>query len=128
MIKEITKQDIALANFKPESHTVAFSDEGDWIGYYVGNKLVGVLCVCDRHGGKYISSCFTQKEFRSIGVMTSLVKYVIMKYPTDILIAHCLISSRNIFKKLDFIEYKCVNYRHGTQYFMRRDNSGKTEN
>lgn len=122
MIKMVSLEEIKACGFKPEPHTVAFGgDVEEWFAYTLGDKIVSVLGVSDRHGGKYISSCYTLPEYRRRGLLSMLILEVIDRYEGQKLVSHCLESSKDIFARCGFMCYKTVNYKHGTQYFMRRD-------
>lgn len=121
MIKIVSKEEVQKRKFGPEPHTVQFNDDGVWYAYLYAGKIESVLCVSDKHGGKYISSCYTSPEYRKRGLQSSLIMRVCEDYPESKIIAHCLQSSKRVFEGCGFYCYKTVNYKYGTQYFMRLD-------
>lgn len=118
MIKIVSKKEVQECGFKPEPHTVQFTDDGNWYAYLYGDRIVSVLCVSDKHGGKYISSCYTLPEYRKRGLQSMLITQVCEDYPNQKIIAHCLASSMKVFAGCGFEHYKTIEYKHGTQYFM----------
>ena len=129
MIKSVSLNEIKSCNFRPEPHTVSFdADVQEWFAYVLGDKIVSVLGVSDRHGGKYISSCYTLPEYRKRGLLSMLILEVADRYKGQKIIAHCLKSSRDIFAKCGFTHYRTVEYKHGTQYFMKKEATANGEN
>lgn len=130
-ILRVTLEQIKERNFKPEKHTVAFLDDADeWYGYIVGGKIRSVLGVSNRHGGKYIQSCYTEPEYRRRGLLCSLISYVCDLYNDDNkMIVHCLASSKGAFEACGFEHYRTVYFKHGTQWFMKKEakNAGRKE-
>ena len=121
MIERVSVDEVKACGFKPEPHTVAFDGADEWFAYRVGENIAAVLGVSDRHGGKYISSCYTAPEYRRRGLQSMLVLYVCELYPNCKKIAHCLDSSKHIFEQCGFQHYRTVYYKYGTQYFMKRE-------
>ena len=122
-IKHIDFSEIEKQNFKPEPHTVALIDEGDWWAVVDENEnILSVTCVCDRHGGKYFCQTFTPKEYRKNGYCTKLLNYLSKKvYKNDKLIAHCLKASVHCYFDAGFELTKIRPFKHGTQYYMIRE-------
>lgn len=116
---EMALAEVQAYNFQPEPHTVAFTDYGVWFGYEVDGKVVAVACVCDKKTGKYVSQCFTQKEFRGNGYLTILLNHICEVYANYGLKAHCLASSRKIFEKAGFVCTSVRPFKYGTQWHMK---------
>lgn len=121
MIKQISLEYVQSLNFKPEPHTVVFSDEGQWYGYFSGDDCVAVLCVRDKKNCKYVSQCYTHPHFRGKHIMYHLVEYVTILYSNYTITAHCLEASRNIFLRNGFTQGSIRPFKYGTQYFMRKE-------
>lgn len=121
-IEIVDFDDVKRCGFKPAPHTVSFvkEDGAVWYAYKIDGQIAGVLTVANKHGGRYIGTVYVDYPYRNRGIATKMVKYIIaQEYPFDKCIAHCLISSRRIFERLGFEHYRTVDYKHGTQYFMR---------
>lgn len=117
-------------HWKPEPHTVALKDDGEWWGCISEDgRLLSVVCVSEKHGGKYFSETYTPPEYRHKGLCTTLLVFLAKtQYKNDLLIAHCLNASVNCYKAAGFKHYKTREFKYGTQYFMKRTvmNYGKT--
>lgn len=118
-IVEMTLAEVQACNFHPEPHTVALKDYGAWFGYEVDGQVVAVACVCDKKTGKYVSECFTLKEFRGKGYLTAILKHICELYANCGLKAHCLASSRNVFEKAGFVCTAIRPFKYGTQWHMK---------
>ena len=130
-ISRIRKEDVIAQNWKPEPHTVSLKDEGEWWGCISeDNRLLSVVCVSDKHGGKYFSETFTPVEYRGKGLCSTLLGYLAKQiYKDDLLIAHCLKASVNCYKFAGFKLEKVRHFKYGDQYFMKKEVSdGKTKN
>lgn len=134
-IKKITLDDVKACKFKPEPHTVSLKDNGEWYAVEKDKEIISVLCVSDKHGGKYLSENYTKPEFRGKGVFTMLLNFIVNTlYKNDLIIAHCLKASVNCYKRVGFTHYNTREFKYGTQYYMRREafengkEDGKTAN
>lgn len=130
-ICRILKEDVQAQGWKPEPHTVSLKDDGDWWGCVDSEgKILSVVCVSEKHGGKYFSETFTPIQYRHSGLCSALLKYLAEQvYKDDLLIAHCLRASVNCYKFAGFRLEKVREFKYGNQYFMKREaNDGKTEN
>lgn len=125
VIERVPFSDIKACKFKPEAHTVQFvnGDANDeWFAYKVNGKIVACISVANKHGGKYIGSVFTDFPYRKQGIAAKLIRFVSCElYPREKCLAHCLITSKRIFESCGFVHYKTVYYKHGTQYFVKRE-------
>jgi GNAT superfamily N-acetyltransferase len=126
IIEQVSFDEIKACRFKPEPHTVSFVGKADaadtWYAYKVSGKIAGCISVADKHGGKYIGSVYTDFPYRRRGIAEAMIRFVADSlYPKNKCIAHCLITSKRIFEKCGFIHYKTVYYKHGTQYFEKRE-------
>lgn len=121
MIKKVTQKYVKSLEWKPEPHTIGFDNVGDWYMYYVDGHPAGTLCVTDKNRCKYICSCYTHPDYRRRGILLSLIKYVCIIYSGSPITAHCLKSSKRVFEKAGFEHYNTVYWKHGTQYYMRKE-------
>lgn len=129
-ISRILKSDVLAQKWKPESHTVSLKDDGEWWGVFDSGLLLSVVCISEKHGGKYFSETFTPVQYRGRGLCSALLKYLAEQvYKNDLLIAHCLKASVNCYKFAGFHLEKVREFKYGNQYFMKREaRNGKTEN
>ena len=115
-------QEIKACGFKPEPHTVAFQDEGNWFAVKNGEKIVSCLCVKQMKNTLCMSNLYTLPEYRHRGIMTKLVDFVVNKvYAGRKMEAHCLKASREIVLAAGFHVESVVYFKHGTQWRMKRD-------
>lgn len=129
-IARINLSDVKACHFKPEAHTVSLKDDGEWWAMLDEGKIVSVLCVSDKHGGKYFSENYTEPDYRGKGLFTTLLDVVANKVYNDCYkVAHCLIASKGCYKRCGFELFNTRYFKHGTQYYMRKEAKyGKTEN
>lgn len=122
-IKAVKKEYVQSMKWKPEPHTVALKDDGEWWGIFDDSEnLMGVVCVSNKHNGKYFSETYTAPEYRNKGYCSMLISYLAKNiYPNDLLIAHCLKSSKHCFQLAGFKQYNFREFKHGNQYFMKRE-------
>lgn len=128
-IKIIGIEDVEKCKFKPEPHTVALKDKGCWWALLLNGEIVSVVCVSDKHGGKYYSEVFTPVEHRNRGYSTKLIRFLANKiYKNYYQIAHCLKASVNVFDRAGFRLKTIRRFKHGNQFFMEKLKDGETEN
>ena len=129
--KRITHDLVRSQKWKPEPHTVALADDGEWWGLFDGDNLVSVLCVSDKHGGKYFSENYTAPEYRNKGYFCMLLNYVAnVVYAGHKCIAHCLMASYNCYMLVGFKYQKTRYFKHVTQLYMIKEaeDHGTTQN
>ena len=120
-VQRIDRCLVEKQKWKPEQHTVSLKDDGEWWGCISGEILKSVVCVSDKHGGKYFSEVYTPPEYRRKGYCTLLLKCLANEvYGEQLLIAHCLKSSVGCFWSAGFRIYKKRYFKHGDQYYMKR--------
>lgn len=119
MIEKISLEEVQSYNFILDPHTVSLKDNGEWWGFKIDGRVISVLCVSDKHGGKYFSENYTDPEYRGQGYFTKLLDYVSNQVYKDYkCIAHCLKSSKNCYERCGYTHYKTREFKYGTQYFM----------
>lgn len=129
MIEVVSFDDVRACHFKPEPHTVSLSKydpRETWYAYKIDGKIVSVMSVSEKHGGIYIGEMYTIPEYRRRGLNSLMIMNVCEMYPNRKKIAHCLNTSKKIMEGCGFVHYKTVYYKHGTQYYMKKEaeNSG----
>lgn len=122
-VKKISKEVVRDQGWKPEPHTVSLKDDGEWWGCVDDEgRLLSVVCVSDKHGGKYFSETYTPPGFRNRGFCSVLLGFLAKtEYKNELLIAHCLKASFNCYKSAGFNLFNIRKFKHGDQYFMKRE-------
>ena len=128
-IEKTTEAEIQSCHFDIDEHTVRLTDKGTWYALKKDGVIVSVLCIRVQRNELYIGEVFTDKQHRGKGYFTMLCKYVVDEiFPGISVSTHALKASKNGFERCGFKQYAFRHFKHGDQWWLRRDGKKVSDN
>lgn len=126
VVKRVPFEVIADLKLKPEPHTVILNKDKPggiwWVLCDEHDCILSIVCVVCRKNEVHFARTFTPVEYRNNGYATALIGYLSKHvYPNDKLTAHCLPASVSCYTIAGFQCVAIKEFKHGVQYYMRRD-------
>lgn len=118
MIKEITASEYErfLLGNNATKYQISINTKGIHYGYYLDNKLVGVISTNSTKNTKRVKGFMVNQVYANRGIGSSLLEYVIDD--TKTMTTFSTIHSRTVFERNGF---EVVNTKENNIAFLRRE-------